>query len=231
MGARFAFATLAPHPNGLRPEVSWPVVLASVCAAALLAAPPATAELRDAKQILASEPPELVERLFAEELLVLEDASKGRESFIIAYVIFEKPVAEIVDLLRQASRQTEYRPELDHVETVRVLEDGRIDEQRIRIMFTKLVYRVRYLDKADTEGRLEWKLDPDFDNDLGNFEGFWELFPFAGDTSRTLARFGSNVNVGPMVPRFVQRGMSRKTVMTYLENCRKWINSGGEWRP
>lgn len=181
-----------------------------------------------AERLLEEEPPELVARLMEQKLLVLDEAS---ESLVVAYVIFERSLQDVLGLLRQPIRQLEYRPELDSVETIRRFENGRVDEQRIRIMFMTFVYRVRYRDLVDTEGRLEWTLDPDFDNDLGRFEGFWEFYPLEENPDRTLARFGSNVNVGPAVPRFIQKRMSRKTVLRYLENCRRWIDSDGVWRP
>jgi hypothetical protein len=203
----------------------------ALAAALLCVAMPALGASKSAEHVLEAEPPEVVERLMDQNLLVLEAVGEGRESFIVAYVIFERSVQDVLGLLRQANRQTEYRPELDSVETIRKFENGRIDEQRIRIVFTKFVYRLRYRDVADTDGRLEWTLDPEFDNDMEHFEGFWEFYPFAQDANRTLARFGSNVDIGPAVPRFIQRGMSRKTVLRYLENSRLWIDSDGEWRP
>lgn len=203
----------------------------TLAVAMLCVAIPAAGAGESAEGVLEREPPELVERLMDQRLLVFEDAGKSRDSFVIAFVMFESSVQDVVGLLRQASRQTEYRTELDSVETIRTFENGRIDEQRIRIMFTDLIYRLRYRDVAETEGRLEWALDPDFDNDMSQFEGFWEFHPFAQEPNRTLARFGSNVDVGPAVPRFIQKSMSRKTVVSYLENCRRWIDSGGEWRP
>jgi len=33
------------------------------------------------------------------------------------------------------------------------------------------------------------------------------------------------------VPRFVQSGMSRKTVLRYVQNVQRWIDSDGRWRP
>ncbi len=186
---------------------------------------------RSAEEVLENEPPELAARLDSEGLVVLEDVGgSGAESFIVAYVVFEQPHGEVVRLLRQAERQPEYRTELDRVATVERFEGGRIDEQRVRIMFTELVYRLRYDESPDAR-RFEWKLDPDFDNDMQTMEGFWEFLPYESDPSRTLARFGSNVDVGPAVPRFIQKGLSRRTVIRYLRNCRQWIDSRGEWRP
>jgi hypothetical protein len=191
----------------------------------------AAGAIESAEQLLASEPPELAERLLDRKLLVLEDIGADNDSFVVAYVVFERPVGDVVRLLRQAARQTEYRPELAQVETIETFENGRVDEQRMRIMFTNLVYRLRYRDLADTKGRLEWTLDPEFDNDMSTFEGFWEFHPFERNPDRTLARFGSKVDVGPTVPQFIQKTMSRKTVLRYLENARLWIDSDGTWRP
>jgi hypothetical protein len=219
----------------VRDHSSWPfrptppgaLLRAGGCLLALLS----LAAMPSAERVLAGEPPELVERLHDQRLLVLEDVGgDGPESFIVAYVLFEQPRDVVIELLRQAERQTEYRPELDRVETVERLADGRIDEQAIRIVFTTFVYRLRYHEKLD-DGRFEWALDETFDNDLARFEGFWELSSFESAPGRTLARFGSNLDVGPAVPRFLQQGLSRRTVFRYLGNCREWIDSGGEWRP
>jgi hypothetical protein len=169
--------------------------------------------------------------LMEHKLLVLEDVDKDRDSFVVAYVIFERSMQGVLALLRQASRQVEYRPELNSVETIRTFEGGRIDEQRIRILFTEFVYRLRYRNLVATESRLEWALDPDFDNDMRRVEGFWEFHPFEQNPDRTLARFGSNVAVGPAVPHFIQKHMTRKTVLRYIDNCRQWIDSDGTWRP
>lgn len=186
-------------------------------------------ERSSAESILAAEPPELVARLERQRTLLLEDVGgEGAESFIVAYVQFERSVDEVLALLRQAERQPEYRPELKSVRTVEILPDGRIDEQRMKILFSQFVYRLRYTDQRE-KGRLEWKLDETFDNDMETLEGFWEFYSFAD--GGTLARFGSNVNVGSGVPRFVQKGMSRKTVLTYVKNTQRWVDSGGTWRP
>lgn len=203
----------------------------TLAALVLCAAIPVFGAGEHAEAVLEGEPAEVVERLMEQGYVVLEETGSDSESYIVAWVLFERPVQQVVALLRQAARQTEYRTELDHVETIRTFENGRIDEQRIRIMFTTFVYRLRYHDVADTEGKLEWALDPDFDNDMRVVAGFWEFHPFEHEPNRTLARFGSNVNVGPAVPRFIQKRISRKTVLRYLKNSRRWIDSGGEWRP
>jgi hypothetical protein len=211
-----------------RPRAGW-IALAAVAALAVGAR--GSHARHTAESVLEREPPELVARLLKERLVVLEDVhGDGSESFIISYVIFERSRSEVVDLMKQAERQPEYRPELKSVKTVERFEGGRVDEQSMKIMFRKMVYRLRYQRDAET-GRLEWKLDPSFDNDLRRLEGFWELYEFVETRERTLGRFGSRVDVGRSVPRFIQKGMSRKTVLRYVDNCRMWIDSDGKWRP
>jgi hypothetical protein len=184
-----------------------------------------------AESVLDREPGALLDKLVEEKLAVVQGGGgDGPESFVVAYVLFDKSHSEVLGLLKQAARQTEYRPELKSVKTVETFPDGRLDEQVLKIMFRKLKYRLRY-NEDPTTGRLEWKLDPTFDNSLKRMEGFWELYAFADTPNRTLGRFGSSVDVGQGVPKFIQREMGRKTVLRYVRNCRQWIDSNGEWRP
>ena len=197
-------------------------------AALLLAGAPGLAQARTAEALLDGEPPELVERLHRDGVLVMEDVGGGADSFVVAYVIFARPRERVLELLEEAARQPEYRPELRSVRTISSTAEGRVDEQRLVVMFQELVYRLLYTKDPDDQ-RLEWRLDPDFDNDLERMEGFWELYAAADGT--TLGRFGSRVNVGPAVPGFLQRGLSRRTVLRYVENARQWVDSEGRWRP
>jgi hypothetical protein len=200
----------------------------STLALLLAAGASLAADVRTAEQLLAAEPPELTERLRRERMLVLEDVGSGQDSFIVAFVLFAQPRARVTALLEQAERQPEYRPELKSVRTIERTPDMRIDEQHLTILFQDFVYRLRYQRNAEGD-RLEWKLDPTFDNDLRQVEGFWELYD--GRDGTTLGRFGSRVDVGPAVPAFVQKTLSRQTVLRYVENIRRWIDSEGSWRP
>jgi hypothetical protein len=182
-----------------------------------------------AESILAQEPPELVDRLFQEKMVLVEVVKrKGEGTLFVAYVLFEQPRTRVVQLLIQPERQREYRPELRHVEVVERGPDTRVDEHHLKIMFTNVVYRLRVRRDRATE-RLSWHLDPSFDNDLRRMQGFWELHELGED--RTLGRFGSIVDVGRAVPRALQDVLSRKTVLRTVENTRRWVDSDGRWRP
>lgn len=207
------------------PRSSVPVRLGLVAAGALLLGTAPSAEL-----VLEGQAPAVVQDLKRNHVAVLADGGgPGSESLVVALVLFDQPRARVTGLLREAERQTEYRPELVAVRTVTARDGQRVDEQRIRILFHELVYRVRY--REDSSGRLSWDLDQGFENDLARMRGFWEFYEFEADPGRTLGRFGSDVDVGRAVPRFVQKGLGRKTVFRYVENLRRWIDSDGTWRP
>lgn len=184
----------------------------------------------DADAVLAGEPADVVARLGEDRLVVLPAGGEEAGGYVLAYVVFERPREQVLALLSQAERQPEYRPEIESVRTVRRFENGRVDEQRIRIAFQPLVYRLVYTRHAET-GRVSWALDPEFENDLRRMEGFWELYDFRRAPARTLGRFGSSVDVGPALPALVQRTLTRKTVLRYVDHTRRWVDSGGTWRP
>ena len=179
--------------------------------------------------VLAQEPPELVSRLHEQGMVVMEDvASAERTSFVIAYVIFEQPRPRVIALVTAAGRQTEWRTELKSVAVVEDAPPTRVDEVHMRVMFRDMVYRVRYHRDPETD-RIAWTLDERFDNDLAVLEGFWEFHPL--EDGRTLGRFGSRVDAGAVIPAFMQRDLTRRSVVKTMENCRKWVDSDGAWRP
>lgn len=179
--------------------------------------------------VLEREPPELVARLRAQGLVVLEDvAQSDPESFVIAWVLFAQPPDRTVALVTSPERQLEWRPDLDDVRTVAQQGEGRTDEVEMRVMFRKLLYRVQYLRDPATS-RIQWALDPSFDNDLARFDGFWEFYALADGA--TLGRFGTRVDAGALFPASVQRSLTRRSVVGTMEACKKWVDSGGTWRP
>jgi hypothetical protein len=143
-------------------------------------------------------------------------------------VVFDAPIETVYRLLSQSARQVEYRPELSSVEIVEVRSDGSVDEHHLRILFQGYVYRIAY-QMDPKQRRIEWRLDERFENDLDRVVGFWELHPM--QDGRTLGRSGTSVDVGTHVPGFVQDWITRKNLPTTMEHVRRWVNSGGTYRP
>jgi hypothetical protein len=143
-------------------------------------------------------------------------------------VLFDRPPAQVWSLLQRVERQREYRPELTHVAAVDRFENGVVDRHEIRVLFVQLAYHLRYEFRPDA-WRIVWVLDPRFENDVQEISGSWDLFDLSGD--RTLGRFGTTVRVGSALPRSLQDAVTRKNVPETLENVRRWVDSGGKWRP
>jgi hypothetical protein len=197
----------------------------------LLAAPATSSAASEAQSLLAGQPPELVQRLLEKKVVVLQEVSPHgapEDAFFLAYVIFEVPPEDAYRLLAQTSRHVEFRPEVESIETVARPEAGPVDLHRMRVLFLKLSYQLRYrMDPA--HNAMRWALDPDYDNSLARAEGFWELYGL--EEGRTLGRFGSIVNVGPALPHRLQAWVTRKNLPRTIDRARRWVDSGGSYRP
>jgi hypothetical protein len=185
----------------------------------------------EAAEILAHQPEALVERLFEDKEVVLQKVKTGPalpDDFFVAFVLFDVPVENAYRMLAQTSRQVEFRPDVRSIETVARPASGPVDEHRLRILFLDVRYRLRYqMDPA--HHTMRWDLDPSFDNSLARVEGFWELYPL--DAERTLARFGAVVDVGPALPRSLESWVTRKNLPRTIDRARRWVDSGGRYRP
>ena len=234
-------------PKGLRPSVIQLLACAAllVCSSAV-ARDTSTTQLaevleaeripepeydRSAATILASQPRELVARLMEDDVIILQEVrTEGplRGAIVSAYLIFENSIDDVYRLLAQSSRQVEFRPELTSIEVIEIVAHGQIDEQRLRILFKRYVFRLEYR-LSPEQRRIEWVLDESFDNDLALVSGYWELYEMAD--GRTLGRSGTRVDVGPAVPAFLQNWITRKNLPQTMERVRRWVNSEGSYRP
>lgn len=201
------------------------VGLVLVIAPILALAADAPESRSDADRLLAAQPAALRERLFDEKLVIMQERREsGTPSggFTVGLVIFEVPVADAFALLCQTERQIEYRPEVVGIETVERGPLGPVDEHRLKVLFRRYVYRLQYALEPQSHS-LRWELAPGFEHDLERVSGFWELH--ALDEERTLGRFGSSVDVGPLVPAFLQDLISREKLPDVMERTRRWVDA------
>jgi len=184
-----------------------------------------------ADELLGAQPGEIVQRLHEEKLVMMQEVREAGSlsgGLLVALVLFEQPAEVAYRHLSQTARQVEYRPEVTAIETVAVHEAGPVDVHHIRVLFRRFQYRLKY--SLDAEARqIRWDLDADFDNDLRHVSGFWELYPMG--EQRTLARFGTSIDVGPAVPAFLQDWITRKNIPGSMERARRWVDSKGTYRP
>ena len=184
----------------------------------------------EAEEILDHQPPEFVRRLLEKKVVVLEELSvrPDSEGFFLAYVVFEAPPARAYELLSDTARHIEFRPELKRITTVSTHPGGNTDEHRLRVLFLDAAYWIRY-EKQPELRKIRWALDPAYPNRLKQTEGFWEFYEMDG--GRTLGRFGAMIDVGPALPQFFQKWVTRKNLPRTIERARLWVDSDGSYRP
>lgn len=180
-----------------------------------------------AQALLDSQGEEVVEELL-DERLVLMESEGGDASLVEALVLFSVPPDQVWDLLIQRERQSEYRPELKAIEVIEREQDRLLEEQHLKIAFISLSYRLQNRFEPETR-TFTFEIDPSYDSLVKHVSGYWELHPLDG--GRTLARFGTRVNVSAAVPGFLQNRITRSNVPDSLDNTRQWVDSGGRWRP
>jgi hypothetical protein len=199
-----------------------------LCAAALLLAcqsaqsapPPGEPQLR----ALSAEQRARLER----DRLVMLPSDAAEPGVAHGLVFFSQPSEAVWHLLTQTERQREYRPELTELTNVERAGNVAVDRNRISVMFIRLAYHLRY--EWDPKAwRIAWSLAPGYDNDMQQVSGTWSLFELGG--GRTLGRLASSVVVGSAVPRSMQEALTRKKVPELLDHVRRWVDSGGTWRP
>jgi hypothetical protein len=188
-------------------------------------------EASPADEILAGLSPELAGHLQQDKMVMLQQFGQDGRIYggmIYALVLFERSRSEVMRFLIQSERQTEFRPELRRAEVVREFPGGHVVDYEIRMMLTTVRYRSRRTWDLDT-AEMRWSLDPEADNDFAALEGHWELFELGPE--RTLARFGTKIDVGPALPKFFQDFATRRKLPESMRNVRLWIESGGSYRP
>lgn len=200
----------------------------------LLLAAPTPGRAETASELLAQLSEDERQELSEDRVMLLDSAGDGK--LVSALVLFTPPPEQVLPMVSDASRQVEYRPELKRSTTMVELHDGviqqqqmklQVEQQQMKVAFIKLVFHLHFV--IDEEHlNVSWSLAEGYENDLQQADGFWQLYPL-GDGS-TLARFGTRVDVGSM-PGFLQDFATRKNVPKTLERTRRWVDSGGTWRP
>lgn len=202
--------------------------------AQIAALPPGSAPVTSiatprAEDVLVDYSVEIRNRLRSDGIVMLPSAGPGHpEGSIGALVLFDKPRERTYRMLSQAERQSEYQSDVSEIVHIERFEGGQVDEHRIKMMFVKIAYRLRFaLNPASR--RIVWGLDESFDNGVEHISGSWELWEHG--EAQTLGRFATLVRVGKGLPSWLEESVSRTRVPGTVKSAREWVNSDGRWRP
>jgi ribosome-associated toxin RatA of RatAB toxin-antitoxin module len=93
--------------------------------------------------------------------------------------------------------------------------------QTFRIVFLGMQHTTIY--QLDPHfGRLSWSLDPTQRHDLKSSQGRWSLIR-ANDGQQTLVRYGTAVDAGRAVPKFVEDMLTRRSLSSLIINLRSEV--------
>jgi len=168
-------------------------------------------------------------KMEAGEIVILKEMRRDEgKAFIQSALIFQKPIEEVHGLLTRTERQEEYLPHLDRAVLVKREGNRDIIEFLLHFSFIDIRYQVKHYYGEPGEYRMSWALNPDFKNEIAQLEGYWKFYRL--DNTRTLARYGTLVRVGRLVPKFIEDALSRKDIPKSVGQLKKWVESGGTWR-
>lgn len=173
--------------------------------------------------------PDQVKRLKEGKVVILDkDQSKGSEMqrFIQAAMILNQPVDKCWAIFRQTQKQEQYLPKLYKVTTVEEHPNWNKEDFFVKVSFVNIKYRVQHNFEPD-KYYFYWALDPSYNNDLKQLEGYWKLFKL--DDKHTLARYGTIVNTSDLIPKTIQEFMTKQDLPESMDAVKKYIDSGGTY--
>jgi ribosome-associated toxin RatA of RatAB toxin-antitoxin module len=94
-------------------------------------------------------------------------------------------------------------------------------EQHYRVMFVPMQHTTVYQLDA-SEGRIDWRLDPETRHDIESSVGHWQLVPLEHG-EQTLVRYEAKVQVGRAVPGWVERWLRERSLQQTLSGVRKEV--------
>jgi len=174
--------------------------------------------------------PQQIKKVKSGEIVIMDqDTSEGDEEqkrYIRAAMIFDQPIDKAWKLVRKTEMQHRFLPDLEECELVeRTAEGDRVDFH-VEIAMFDIDYRVRH-HYDDENCHLWWHLDPEHDNDMKRVDGFWKLYKL--DDKRTLARYGTNVEVMSFIPEFIMKRLTKSNLPVNMEAYYKYVQSGGTY--
>ncbi len=192
-------------------------------------AQPITVSAGEAQHVLAQLKYADRAKLAKEGFVVANSLSSGDEikGIITAYIIVKKPKQAVWDLLRKPSLQHLYLPRLEKSKTVNKGENRELGWFQIKVSFVTIENQVEHRWWPEIS-RMAWALDPDYDNDLKQQDGYYNLY--ALDENTTLMELGTALETSALVPGFVQEYLTKKDLPEVIAAVKMYMESDGTYR-
>lgn len=167
-------------------------------------------------------------RLVDGEIVFTFNLTAQKHSGLIqATVIFNQTPEQTWNLLYRTEDQVKY---LKMLEEAKVIARSRLhDTVEFKVRFAFLTFICRVNLTFDKEGfNFFWNLDPEYNNDFIDLQGFWRFYPYG--QGKTLARYGCTVSL-KNIPTFIEDMLKKSVIARSLASIKKYVDSGGKDDP
>jgi hypothetical protein len=162
-------------------------------------------------------------------ILLSEDKSGAGtfSGYIRAVAIFKQPKKRVFELMHEPTKQALYLPHLVSATTQTLAPNGELVEFAIKVMMSTYHYHTQHWFYPE-QSRVEWTLDSASKNDIKVQDGYWQLFELSDGA--TIGEYGTRIETGLAVPKFVQDIFARDDIPKAMLAMRKYIDSNGTFR-
>lgn len=190
---------------------------------------PVTVSAGEGAQVLAALKPEERAKLEKTGVVVSNTLSSGSDikGVITAYVIVKQPKARVWELIRNPAHQHTFLPRLDKAKTIKKEENRELAWFQVGVSFVTLENQIDHRWWPEVS-RMAWGLDPNYDNDLRQQDGYYNLY--AIDDKTTLMEFGTLLETSALVPKFVQDYLTKTDLPEAMAAVKKYMDSNGTYK-
>jgi hypothetical protein len=163
------------------------------------------------------------------QVLLEDDKStdSGFGGYIRAVAIFHQPKKRVFELMAAPDQQSLFMPHVESSNPAQRPANGQLTDFTLKVMLSHFRFHTMHWFYPETS-RLEWWLDTSQKNDIAAQEGYWQLFELTPDT--TVGEYGTKIDTGIHVPRWLQNVFARGDIPDALTAFRKYMDSNGTWR-
>jgi hypothetical protein len=159
-------------------------------------------------------------------VFTVSESSDDKSRFIEAAFLLDEQPAEVWELLYRTEDHYLYLSETESSRALQKSQTRDLIEYRVKVLMIGTTFRL--IHQYDWKALyMHWDLDPDFDNGLKEFRGFWRLYSYEG--GRTLARYGNKVSLAG-IPDFIVDLFRKGGIVRALEAVRLYVESDGAFR-
>jgi hypothetical protein len=174
--------------------------------------------------------PDVQKKLQAENQVLLGEEKADSATYggyIRAVAIFHLPKKRVFDLMCDTATQALYLPHLVSANVDSKPANGELTRFALKFLWSNVKFRVQHWFYPE-QSRSEWHLDTSVPHDIKAQEGYWQLFEMGPDV--TVGEYGTRVETGMAVPKFISDMFARGDIPKALTAFRKYMDSDGKYR-